>query len=64
MTTALTDLSDIEIRRYRYDSEVADRIAEVCRLCFADPWSREAVESTMRAEQNYVVAAEYCLSLP
>lgn len=58
MTTALTDLSDIEIRRYGYDCSVADSIAEVCKLCFSDPWSREAVESTLRAEQNYVVAAE------
>ncbi len=55
--TALTDLSDIDISRSEYSPECAANIAEVCRRCFSDPWSADAVESTLRAEQNFVVAA-------
>ncbi len=56
--TALTDLSDIDIRRERCSAECAANIAEVCRRCFSDPWSMDAVESTLKAEQNYVIAAD------
>ena len=55
--TALTDLSDIDIRRESYSPECAANIAKVCRKCFSDPWSGSAVESTLKAEQNFVVAA-------
>lgn len=55
--TALTGLSDIDISRVGYSPECAANIAEVCRRCFTDPWSIDAVESTLRAEQNFVFAA-------
>ena len=55
--TALTDLSDIDLARVGYSPECAASIAEVCRRCFTDPWSVRAVEDTLRAEQNYVIAA-------
>ena len=57
MMTALTDLSDIDISRVCYSPECAASIAEVCRRCFTDPWSIDAVESTLKAEQNFVFAA-------
>ena len=56
--TALTDLSDIDIRRVAYSAECAANIAGVCRRCFSDPWSGSAVEGTLKAEQNFVVAAD------
>lgn len=55
--TALTDLSDIDIGRVYYSAECTANIAEVCRKCFSDPWSADSVASTLKAEQNYVVAA-------
>ena len=55
--TALTDLSDIEIKHTGYTPECAANIAEVCRRCFSDPWSADAVRSTLKAEQNYFVTA-------
>lgn len=57
MTTALTDPLDIEIRREGYTPERARMVARACALCFSHPWSEEAVECTLKAEQNYVVCA-------
>ena len=56
--TALTGPSDIEIGRVGYNPECSANIAEVCRRCFTDPWSADAVDSTLKAEQNIFVAAD------
>ena len=58
MTTALTDLSDIEIKRAVYSPECAQNIAELCRECFTDAWSYDAVSEMLSAGQNVVFCAE------
>ena len=58
MTTALTDLSDIEIKRAVYSPECAQNIAYLCRECFTDAWSLASVSEMLSAEQNAVFCAD------
>lgn len=58
MTTALTDLSDIEIKRAVYSPECAQNIAHLCRECFTDAWSLASVSEMLSAEQNAVFCAD------
>lgn len=58
MTTALTDLSDIEIKRAVYSPECAQNIAALCHECFTDAWSLASVSEMLSAEQNVVFCVD------
>ena len=55
--TALTDLSDIDIRRVAYSAECAANIAGVCRRCFSDPWSENSISGELNSRLSYWLVA-------